>query len=564
MNKQALMAHEWAARLERPDTGAQRILRDTYSSCTRVVEERVSLLRAVIDRFIERFGDRPLRVFRCPGRINLRGMHVDSHGGYLNLMTHQREAVVAVTPEADDSVTLANVDPTFEETAFHIQERASHPAFHGQWADFIMQPDVRAEVEARRGDWSNYVRGCLLSVQHRFPDTALKGMSGIVGSDVPRGAALSSSATLCVGVVLAALGLNGLRLSDEALILAARDAEWYTGSRCGVSDQAAMVLGGRDEVVNVALLASELDASSARRLRLPDSVWVLVINSYTERSLSGTALVEYTRNRFAYSLALEILRQEMRVQSVPEDIVSQIDRLSNLTPAVLEPIGGTRALLHLLRSIPESLELAELQRRYDLPNFDASYEQYFGTAPAPLRPREIGLRGPLLFGIAESERARVFIDALEGGDIERAGKLMTAGHDGDRKVNADGTAYSYDVGDAALERLLERRVPIEMCPGVYGASSLALDALVDAALSAGALGASLTGAGIAGTVLALCRADETDPVSETVRQRLASPDYAKLASLPQPLTEEQIAHAVVSNTATARASELRITGAPPQ
>jgi len=551
-------AAHWAARLERPDPQATRVLRNTYGPDQEIIEQRLLLLRTAIGRFLERFGDRPLRVFRCPGRLNLRGMHVDTHGGFLNLATHQREVVVAVTPEAGDSVTFVNVEPRFAETSFRIQQGAARPSFRHDWADFIVAPDVRSDVEAQRGDWGNYLKGCLLSAQHCFPDTPLQGMSGVIGSDVPRGAALSSSAALCVGVIQAALARNGLTLGPEALILAARNGEWYTGSRCGVSDQAAMVLGGRDSVVNVALFASELDTSTATRFRLPDSAEALVVNSYTERSLSGAELVNYTRNRFAYSLAMGVLREEIRAQGFPEAIVAQADRLSNLTPAVLEPIGGTRTLLRLLQDIPESVDLSELRRRYDLPDFDQAYNQYFGTAPEALRPKRIGLRGPLLFGIAESERARLFPAALQEGDIERAGRLMTIGHDGDRKLNADGTPYVYDVSDAALARLVEQDTPIEACPGVYGASTPALDALVDTALEAGALGASLTGGGMAGTVLALCRAGETPRIAQALRQRIASPGYAKFASIATPLTDQDIAQAALPNTATASAGELRL------
>ncbi len=558
MGKKTITASAWAAQLAEPDGAVLRALRAVYGADAAVLEERLALLRTVVATFLDRFGDRPLRVFRSPGRINLRGMHVDTHGGYLNLMTHQREVVIAVTPEEDDAVTFANIDPQFADVAFHIRDQAAHPAFAGGWPDFIMNPDIRRHMDANRGDWGNYLRGSMLSAQHRFPSTPLRGLSGVLGSDIPRGAALSSSAALCVSLILAALACNGKALHEEALIVAARDAEWYTGSRCGLSDQAAMVLPGQGELVNVALVAEAFDASSAQRLRFPEALRVLVINSYTERSLSGAALIDYTRNRFAYSLAMEIVRQEMQAQGVPEETVRGLDCLSRLSPAALDDLGGAQALFNLLRRIPETLTIAELCDRYNLPDLDQTDEQYFGMVPPEVRPQTIGLRGPLLFGIAESERARLFLPTLEAGDFKRAGALMVAGHNGDRRVCADGTPYVYDVSDAALGRLATADTPIELCPGAYGASSAVLDALVDAALDAGALGASLTGAGIAGTVLALCRAEDADRIIEAVRNRLASPDYAAIANRDAPLTNGEIAQGVLTNSATASACELRL------
>lgn len=551
-------AKTWLRALESPDDGFRRVLNDTYAPDEDVLSERRALLRAVVGRFLERFGDRPLRLVRCPGRINLRGMHVDTHGGYLNLMTHQREVVVAATGSDDATAVFANTDPAFEEVGFDVTESGSRPGLGGDWMGFITQPEVRAEVEARRGHWGHYLKGCFLNVQHRFPERPLRGLRGVVGSDLPRGAALSSSAALCTAVTMAALVHNGLGLEREDLVPAAREAEWYTGSRCGLSDQTAMILAGKNEVLNVAIFAPELGFATARRLRFPDELRILVVNSYTERSLSGAALAGYTMNRFAYSLAIEILRQEARAQGAPERLTAKMDRLSNLTPATLAPMGGVRFLYRLLLSIPENLSLDELRSRYDLPNIEESYQRYFGTVAPSERPDLVALRGPLLFGIAESERARVFADALEAGAWDEAGRLMRIGHDGDRRVRADGSPYEYDVSDGALRRLAESAGAIQGCPGVYGASIPALDALVDAALDAGALGASLTGAGMAGSVLALCRAAQAEGIAQALRRRIAAADYAALSGRDRPLCDGELAQAVVTNTATAPAGELHL------
>ncbi len=549
-------ASAWLQALDAPDGGLHRGLAAVYGADPDVLQNRMALLRRVLSEFARQYGDEPVRVFRAPGRINLRGMHVDTHGGYLNLMTHQREVVVVASAAQDDTVKVANIDARFEPVSFQMRGQTDHPAFSGDWLSFITHPDIQGGVRSEGGHWGNYIRGCLLSAQHRFPEAAFHGLHAVVGSDVPRGAALSSSAALCTSLLLAILGLHGRELSQDDLILAARDGEWYTGSRCGVSDQAAMVLGGRDALVNVALLASDFDTSGAQRVPFPDGLRILVINSFTERSLSGEHIVDYTRNRFAYSPAMGIVRQELRALGAPEGALAGMDRLSAMTVEALAEAGGEGAVYRLLRHIPEEIAIAALRERYDLPNLDAAYEQYFGTAPEEKRPTHIGLRGPLLFGIAESERARVFLPTLEAGDFDEAGRLMSIGHDGDRRVNADGAAYRYDVSDAALEQLAASGAPVHECPGVYGASSPALDALVDAALEAGALGASLTGAGIAGVVLALCRAEDADAVAGNVRARLASEDYAVSAGRDASLAKDELADAVVVNHATAAAGEL--------
>ena len=550
-----MLASTWLTAFEQNEPAARRALEQTYGTDPAVLNERLILWRSVLMHHRRRFGDERVRLFRSPGRINLRGMHVDTHGGYLNLMTHQREVVTVVSSHEDPRMVFSNVASRYDDVEFSAQDEANHSSFTEPWLRFITDPEIQGQTLTRRGHWGNYLRGCVLRVCHQSPEAQTRGIHATVGSDLTTGAALSSSTALSTAVLVSVLGVNGQHLDDASLILAVKDAEWYTGARGGTSDQAAMILGACGQLVNIALLASDLDTSQAIRVPFPSDLEVLVIDSFTERSLSGANVVDYTRNRFAYSLAMEIVRQEMQSDGWAPDIVNRLDRLPRLSP---DELGGLQALYHLLRRIPETISLADLRSRYDLPNLDAAYEQYFGTVPEEVRPLEIGLRGPLLFGIAESERARVFIETLRDRDFIAAGRLMTIGHDGDRRRSADGHEFHYDAGDNALERMARENLPIRWCPGIYGASSPVLDTLVDTALEAGALGASLTGAGIAGSVLALCRAEDAGIVAQAIREQMATPAYAGLAGRTEPPNEDEIQRAVAYNRATGAAGELRI------
>jgi galactokinase len=555
-----LSAQVWLTKLEEPDGPVLRALHSAYGTDESLLSERVALITAVVRAYLERFGEGPIRLFRCPGRINLRGMHVDTHGGWLNLMTHHREVVAAVSPTSDRRVTLTNVNPHFTEVTFDVAKSASALEEADSWLDFITSPAVASEVRARQGDWGNYLRGACLRVCAEIGASEFKGMKGVVGGDLVSGAALSSSHALCTCTHMASLACND-RLegrSDDELILSVRDAEWYTGARSGVSDQAAMILAGRDELVNAALLASDLDSASARRASFPDELDVLVVNSYTERSLSGRHMVEYSQNRFAYSLALEIVRQELARQGLSPEEIGQIDRLPALSPERLQQRGSEAFVYTLLRNLPERLDIDELRERYELPHLDALYDQYFGGVDVELRPTSVALRGPLLFGIAESERGRLFFEHLDAGDFEQAGRLMTIGHDGDRRVDADGNPFKPDLSDPALQRAEEQAAPVAEMPGVYGASTPVLDGLVDAALQGGALGASLTGAGLAGSIIALCRREQTHAAADSIRAFLGSDEYARRTGNDAALTPGQIENGVLINRAPAGAGELVI------
>lgn len=547
----------WLYRLNNLDKEFRQTLFKIYGSDETVLAARKDLLQKALALYRSRFGNDPVRVFRCPGRVNLRGMHVDTHGGYLNLITHHRETVLVVSLIDDTRCTFVNINAEYEEVHFDALEVTQFPADTRDWDRVLTSSAVKDLIRERRGHWCNYLQGVFARVAHAAQRPLSRGVRAVVASDLPAGAGLSSSHSVCTGLLYALCGLFGVSLSDAEQILCVRDAEWYAGARSGVSDQGAMILCKNGELVNAPLYVSELDLSGVRRTDLSDAVCLLVLNSCTTRSLSGAQLVEYTRNRFAYSMALDIFRQELRRHGVTESFVRSVDRLARLSPDYLKPVGGLSLLYSVLMSIPERISVEELRSRYVLEGFEQAYSQYFGGIPEEDRPTEIAIRGPLLYGIAESERARKFFDYVVKEDWVTAGKLMTIGHDGDRRVRLNGQEVRQDVSDVFLARARKENVPIELLPGDYGASSPALDSLVDSALEAGALGACLTGAGIAGSVIALCKKNDTEKVSNAVKQFMRSNEYAHLAGRgDRKLSDTEWREAVILNYRTAGAGEI--------
>jgi len=542
------LASTLLARLASPDAALRAMLADTYGAS--IIESRLPLLRAAVEGFLARYGDGPARLFRAPGRINLRGMHVDTHGGFLNLMTHQREVVVVCREREDGRCRYANRDPRFAPFEFstfdHDLSEADSPE---GWLAFI---DTASTAE--RGAWERYAMGATLraaaAAKGRF-----QGIDLYAASDLPDGAALSSSSALCLAVYLAASACAGNTPDDARRILATRDAEWFAGARTGTSDPAAMVLGRAGQLVNVSLLAERFSLDTVRRTPFPsDDLAVLVADSRTSRSLSGANLVAYTRNRFAYSVALDVFRQEMAGMGYAEERIEYCDRLAHISPQLF---GGVRFLAALLMRVPEQLDLSALRARYELPQLDALLQRYFGALPEAEWPTEIPLRGPLVYGLAESCRAERFFEHIETGRYEEAGRLMFIGHTGDRVTGIDGEPHDRTVTLATLAHVGDDNLALEHVPGDYGASSPILDLLVDVANSAGALGASLTGAGIAGSVLALCLRQDVARVREAWEDLLSSEEYARLAGLGLPLLNPE--QYVVENVATACAGELHFT-----
>jgi galactokinase len=100
--------------------------------------------------------------------------------------------------------------------------------------------------------------------------------------------------------------------------------------------------------------------------------------------------------------------------------------------------------------------------------------------------------------VTEDGRTRAVVDALRGGDWDAVGAAMTASH---ASMRDD-----------------------------YQISCRELDALVAAALDAGALGARLTGGGFGGCAVVLASADAVDTVLSSVRRAFADHGYAEPTS----------------------------------
>ena len=148
------------------------------------------------------------------------------------------------------------------------------------------------------------------------------------------------------------------------------------------------------------------------------------------------------------------------------------------------------------------------------------------------------LREVMLFGASECERGRLFGVLLNEGNLERAGKLMSVSHDGDRIVkhrqfgpvnyrspytgsDLRALAGAAGMGDAGAS--------LELQPGGYRCSTPEIDRMVDLLLPLdGVYGAGLTGAGLGGCIAALCDASAVDAAIETLRIK-----YYEPAQLPE-------------------------------
>jgi galactokinase len=234
----------------------------------------VSEIRAQFER---RFGIHPRLIVSAPGRVNLIGEHTDYNDGFVFPVAIDRATYIAARPRDDRTVHVVAADLNAED-----------------------QFSLDAIEHSRTHLWSNYIRGvakALVVAGH-----TLGGANMLITSNVPRGAGLSSSAALEVGVGYVFQLLNRLNILGEELALLAQGAENnFVGVKSGIMDQFISALGQPGH----ALLIDCRDLSY-RPVPIPDETQIVVCDSHLERSLAASA---YNQRRQECDESVRLFKQ---------------------------------------------------------------------------------------------------------------------------------------------------------------------------------------------------------------------------------------------------------------
>lgn len=175
--------------------------------------------------FRQRFGtEGGLRLFFSPGRVNLMGAHLDYNGGPVMPTAIDRGTFVAARPRSDRRVVLAST-------------------LDGQRMEFEL-----GYIPTRRaGKWFDYPIGVLIEVLELASDAQdrpeTRGLDILFGGNLPVGAGLSSSASICVGLAFCLDRCWNLGRTRMDLVHAALRAERrFVGVQCGIMDPYAVGL----------------------------------------------------------------------------------------------------------------------------------------------------------------------------------------------------------------------------------------------------------------------------------------------------------------------------------
>lgn len=215
--------------------------------------------------FSQTYTGSPELTVTAPGRVNLIGEHTDYNNGFVLPMAVSRGIAIAGRERKDSKILLYSAD-------YQESENFSLDS---------IRPDLSRP-------WANYFKGVALMMKKN--GLSLSGWEAVIKGDLPQGAGLSSSAALEVAGAVFLQKLFNLGLEDLDLVRLAQQAEnEFVGVHCGIMDQFASYMGGKDHALFLDCLSLEYDW-----VPLGPEIKVVVFNTGVKRELASS---EYNERR---------------------------------------------------------------------------------------------------------------------------------------------------------------------------------------------------------------------------------------------------------------------------
>ncbi len=277
--------------------------------------------------FLERFGHPPDLVVAAPGRVNLIGEHIDYNDGFVMPLAIERYLVVAASPSTEEaacsSIRIRSLD--LDETEFISTDPTFPPG---------------------RTGWISYVQGVIAGFVER--GTAVSAFDAVIGSTIPIGAGLSSSAALEVAVATVLEQLNGQVLDLRTKALLCQQAEHqFAGVPCGIMDQFSIVFGKLDELMLINCQSLQIESIPFDS----SEVSVLITNSNVKHALTSG---EYAQRRSQCDSALSKLGyaswRDVRLEELEQQRSALTDVEFRRGRHVVTEIQRTRAAVQTIRN----------------------------------------------------------------------------------------------------------------------------------------------------------------------------------------------------------------------
>lgn len=521
----------------------QQRLESIFGNNPAFIQERQKVMETLLEQLVSRYQATDAGFAWAPGRANLKGMHVDHQGSFVNPIALSQGVFFCFTPKAEGTVEI--YDLKYNEFAgFDFRQMTSNPIRSiDDWTTWL------SSHHPENAHWTHKIASAPVYLQGIFHKMALQGFRATMLSDNPPAAGLSSSSAMVVAVMDIMDAVNGLQLDDVTKVNYCSFAEWYVGTRGGAGDHAAIKLGQQGMITHMKTSPTVYEVS---HIPFPKGYSIIIFNSGVEAAKSGPAKEGYNANTAVYRMVRGFAREYM-MQHHPklyEEICSKREQQNfplseQFHLADLVEMLDESDIYRIIHTLPTRITRAELRARFPADKFPveaAMLEKRFHDKdhPEPVQgynPHDIGV-----FGFAECERARIMPWILAADQsIVKLGRLMNLSHDGDRvsfSKLSDLSRHHLD-HTAQSPRILPFDDDLKLYEqaGAYRASVPEIDLMCDIACKYGALGAQIVGAGLGGSMIALVQNSRIPYITQKMAELYFTPrgmDEAKNTIVASP------------------------------
>jgi galactokinase len=259
--------------------------------------------------------------------VNLIGEHIDYNDGFVLPMAIDRYVVIAAAP-VEGSRNTSNC------YSIALRDSAEIP--------------LAASSAPTTSGWARYVEGVIAG----FAEQGLEipAFNAVIGSAVPFGGGLSSSAALEVATATLLEGLTGHAFSSKEKAILCQHAEHrFAGVPCGIMDQFSSVFGITNELMLIDCRTQEVAAVPFDA----KDISVLITNSNVKHELNGG---EYAERRSQCDAALAKLGKPSWRDVSIDDLTAQDVDLSK---------AELRRARHVVSEIDRTLRAADAFRDGD-------------------------------------------------------------------------------------------------------------------------------------------------------------------------------------------------------
>ncbi len=213
------------------------------------------------ERFFEIYGKENEGVSFCPYRVCPIGAHSDHQHGKITGLAIDKGVNIAYRPKRNGVIEMSSLN---------FPKRA-------QW-------HIEYTPGVKEGDWADCLRGATIALKKRY--TLEVGMCGVIEGSLPIGG-LSSSAAVIISFLQALASVNGIKLSQNEIIMLALESEnKYVGVSCGKLDQSCEVYSKKDYLLYLDTLDDSYELIPTSPMMKPYKIAVFF--SGLERSLAGS------------------------------------------------------------------------------------------------------------------------------------------------------------------------------------------------------------------------------------------------------------------------------------